>query len=534
MALVPILVRRSWAGAWAEVEMAPADSRRRRFHVCLSPEALRRDPDLLDVVARAGVHEVWIAAFFYGHWPWPVEEVVRWTQEAERRGLRASVGNVPLGHPGDSLGSSDQGLPLTPPRHWRLAVRPDGSTYAGTSLHPPATEENVAAMRVLRSHGFRRVFVDDDFRLAVGPGVIGGCFCADHRAEFLRRGGYAEGRWSELLQDVNQRSLTPIMRAWIEFTCDQLSDSFRAQARALGPGGELGIMVMYLGAEKAGIRLRDYTRAPFRVGELMFDDASFGTVKGKTDELFSALFHRRFARPELAYSETTAYPADRLSARNMAAKLAVSTIADVRHTMFMSGLTPFPKSHWDVLGPAMKHHAALPERVAGHTPAGPLKHFWGEHSRMVGDDRPFSLPLALGIPFEVVDKPARDGWTFLSDADAGAAVAGQLRTAGTVFMGRQESAAVRGLPEDFPTLLRWKARQAPALADVPHLTDDGAAVLAWYPTARCALVWNLEDRAREAVLHHGAVQRTIPLQPLELTLVELPPVRPSRKNPSSR
>ncbi len=534
LALAPMMLGRCWAGAWAEEEMVPADSRRRRFHVCLSPEALRRDPDLLDVVARAGVHEAWIAAFFYGHWPWPVEEVVRWTQEAERRGLRASVANVPLGHPGDSLGSSDKGFPLTPPRHWRLAVRPDGSTYAGTSLHRPATEENAAAMRVLRSHGFRRVFLDDDFRLAIGPGVIGGCFCTDHRAEFLRGGGYAAGRWSELLQDVNQRNLTPILRAWIEFTCDQLSDSFRAQARALGSGGKLGIMVMYLGAEKAGIRLREYTRVPFRVGELMFDDASFGTVKGKTDELFSALFHRRFARPELAYSETTAYPADRLSPRNMAAKLAVSTIADVRHTMFMSGLTPFPKSHWDVLGPAMKHHAALHERVAGHTPAGPLKHFWGEHSRMVGDDLPFSLPLALGIPFEVVAKPARGGWTFLSDADARAAADGQLRTAGTVFMARQGSAQVRGLPEDFPTLLRWKAQQTAALADVPHLADEGAAVLAWYPTAQCALVWNLEDRAREAVLHHGAVQRTIPLQPLELTLVELTAVRPSRKIPSSR
>jgi hypothetical protein len=33
-------------------------------------------------------------------------------------------------------------------------------------------------------------------------------------------------------------------------------------------------------------------------------------VKGKTDELFSALMHRRFARPELAYSEKTAFPSD--------------------------------------------------------------------------------------------------------------------------------------------------------------------------------------------------------------------------------
>jgi hypothetical protein len=134
-------------------------------------------------------------------------------------------------------------------------------------------------------------------------------------------------------------------------------------------------MVMYLGSEKAGIRLTDYRDVPFRVGELMFNDRSFAPVKGKTDELFSSLFHRRFVRPELAYSETTAYPANELSAGNMAAKLAVSTLSDVRNTMFMSGLTPFPREHWQTLGPAMKQHADVHRKIAGHTPRKPLKHY---------------------------------------------------------------------------------------------------------------------------------------------------------------
>ena len=74
-------------------------------------------------------------------------------------------------------------------------------------------------------------------------------------------------------------------------------------------------------------------------------------VKGKTDELFSSLFHRRFVAPELAYSETTAYPANSLSLANKVAKLAVSTISDVRNTMFMCD---FPKDHWSTLAPAMQ------------------------------------------------------------------------------------------------------------------------------------------------------------------------------------
>src|SRR5690606_35265332 len=140
--------------------------------------------------------------------------------------------------------------------------------------------------------------------------------------------------------------------------------SFRAMQVA-APNIDLGNMVMYLGAEKAGIRLTDYSNVPVRVGELMFDDKSFAPVKGKTDELFSVLFHRRFIAPERAFSETTAFPSDKLSAANMAAKLTISTIADVRNTMYMSGVTPFPVTHWETLAPAMKHQSKLHDALAG-------------------------------------------------------------------------------------------------------------------------------------------------------------------------
>ena len=259
-----------------------------------------------------------------------------------------------------------------------------------------------------------------------GPGEIGGCYCEDHRQEFLRKAGLPEQRWGELLEDVRGRRLTRLVRLWLKYHCDALTACFRQQQRAFG--GELGVMVMYLGAEKAGIRLTDYRGVPFRVGELMFNDAAFAPVKGKTDELFSVLFHRRFASPDNAYSETTAYPANALSAQNMAAKLVISTVADVRHTMFMSGLTPFPGEHWAVLGPAMRTQARLHEELAGHKPRGPLKHFWGEAQRWVGDDRPFSLWLGLGVPFEVVGNLPGEGVVFLSDFDARELAGSRTRT----------------------------------------------------------------------------------------------------------
>ncbi len=142
----------------------------REYHLCLNPQAVLQDPELLALVSRAGVSCVWLAGFFYGHWPWPIETLTRAREALRLGGLEARVINVPLGHPGDSLGARDGNFPLTPPAHWRLGSNRDGRSYAGTSLHAPATAENVEALRRLRQAGFSQFFVDDDFRLARGPG----------------------------------------------------------------------------------------------------------------------------------------------------------------------------------------------------------------------------------------------------------------------------------------------------------------------------------------------------------------------------
>jgi len=490
--------------------------RGREFEVCLSPETVLQEVEFRAALRQAGVSRVWLAGFFYGHWPSPVKSLVR------AREALAEVVNVPLGHPGDSLGARDGNFPLTPPRHWRLGVGLDGREHAGTSLHAPATEENRAALRELRRAGFSRFFLDDDFRLARGPGEIGGCFCSEHRTRFLRRTGFPEARWPELRDDARARRPTRLLREWLEFTCDELTASFRAQNRAAGGG--LGIMVMYLGAEKAGIRLRDYRAVPLRVGELMFNDSAFSPLKGKTDELFSVLFHRRFVAPELAYSETTAFPADRLSARHLAAKLVISTLADVRHTVFMSGVTPFPKAHWTTLAPAMRRQADFHARLAGHRPRGPFKHYWGEASRLVGDDRPFSLFLATGIPFEVADELPHDGWTFLSDADARSAAGGRLAATATRWVCRPQPqappAGAETCEESLEALWALKRRLLPRLRKTPWVETAEPAVLAWYPSARAALLWNPHDARKTFAVRCGAQVREVTVQGLDAALIQ--------------
>ena len=499
------------------------DNRKRRFHVCLNTDVLEQNPELIEIVKNAGINTVWLPGFFYGYWPYPMSKIQAARRKIEQAGMSVGMITIPLGHPGDSLGSKDGDFPLTPPPHWRTALKSDGSQYVGTSLHKPATSENAEAVGKLYKAGYSRIFLDDDFRLAIGPGQIGGCYCEDHCNRFLKKYGYKKPKWEELLGDVHQRSLTHLLNDWINFTCDELTGSFRAQQKMMGEG-QLGIMVMHLGAEKAGIRLTDYSDALFRVGELMFDDKSFNRIKGKTDELFSALMHRRFTSPELAYSETTAYPANALSAQNISAKLVISTITDVRNTMFMSGLTPFHSSHWETIGPAMKIQSDIHQKLAGHKPRGPFKHYWGEYSRKIGDDKPNSLFLASGVPFEITDKPAQDGWTFLSNYDAKAVQEKKLASNGTVLVHRPGvSGTIDGaqsIDESLDALFAFKQRNIHLLKDVPYVKENLPVVCAWYPSAKSVLLWNLSQESKAVTLQYKDTQREVTIPGLASRLIE--------------
>jgi len=472
----------------------------RRFHICLQPPAMREHPELLSLIKSAGVTDIWLAGFLYGHWFLKPDELKKEAQTLRNQGFQVHVINVPLGHPGTSIGLAEGHDLNTPPGNWQNACSIDGKDYSGTSVHPPAVSENVQAIREIAGRGFRDIFLDDDFRLARSPGQIGGCFCENCRKEFLDLYGYGISDWTLLLDAVTNRNPTLILRNWTDHCCNKLYDMF-VKLQMTAPEMSLGIMVMYLGAEKAGIPLDRFRQVPFRAGELMFDDKSFGRVKGKTDELFSALFHRRFAQPDLAYSETTAYPADQLSAVNMAAKLTVSLIADIRHTMFMSGLLPFPVTHWNTLDKAMKKSAVFHEMIAGHKPRGPFKHFWGWDSRLVGRDNPFSLFLATGIPFEVTEELVADGWIFLSDEDASAAGEGRLKAVAANLVTRPELNSDPGkfisVGEDLENLFIFKKSIIEKLNGIPFVEENSPVVFSWYPTAHTALIWNLTEMKGE-------------------------------------
>jgi hypothetical protein len=496
----------------------------RRFHACVSLQGWEANPDRPRILKNAGVTDIWMGAYFYGKWYRKPEELRKMAEFLENKGFNVHIINLPLGHPGDAIRMDENTDPLaTPPNHWKNYCTSNGQLYSGTSIHAPAVEENRKAMIELQKSGFDAVFLDDDFRVARMPGHIGGCFCDVCRDEFLEAYGYNNGHWKQLIESVENRKPDQVLQSWIAYICDKETHMFNVLKDAV-PEMQVGIMVMYLGAEKAGIALDKYRDVPFRVGEFMFDDKTFGVIKGKTDELFSVLFHRRFTAPDLAYSETTAYPKDALSAKNMAAKLSVSLIADVRNTMFMNGLVTFPDGYWELLKPAMQKSAKLHEAIAGHKPAGPFKHFWGWDSRIVGRDKPFSLFLASGIPFEVTEELSADGWTFLSDEDALAVEEGRLKAAekNLVVRNRAKVSGDHFIPieEEISDVMRFKKQVIPALKETPYVDGEIPAVFAWYPTANKALIWNVQETKQAfQIKREGQLLQTVTVGGLDVELI---------------
>lgn len=494
----------------------------RRFHISMQAEAWQKKPELIGIMKEAGITDVWMAAYLQGKWYHTPEELRKSADFLESNGFNAHVLTVPLGHPGNAIDPSDASL-SEKKKSWKNACNYDGSLYSGTSIHAPIVDDNIEAHKQLAAEGFDVLFLDDDFRLARTPGSIGGCFCDDCKKEFLQKYNYSSDQWNELIDSVEKRTLTKVLRSWIEYICDKEYDMFVKLQKAT-PQMEVGIMVMYFGAEKAGIALDKYLDVPFRVGEMMFSDKDFGTIKGKTDELYSALFHMRFVKPELAYSESTAYPQDALSAKNMAAKLCVSLFTDVRNTMFMSGIQPFPVSHWNTLAPAMKKSAEIHEEIAGFKPVGPFKHFWGWESRLVGRDKPFSLFLASGIPFEVVDSLSEDGWIFLSNEDANSVVEGREISSGKNLVVRKE-AKIEGndfiqLDETMEDIFAFKNRIIPTLKDIPYVEGNVPVIFSWYPTIGKALLWNVnEGRQNYTIMRSNKKVHSVSVDGLDVVLV---------------
>lgn len=513
-------------------EYRKIDSKTRQFHLSVTTrevlydgleengKAMPPNPDavamkattMIELWKEAGVTDIWLAPYFYGSYA-PADEFDAAVKRALDAGYRVHFITVPVGHPG-----------ATPPEdvkpRWKPYEHFNGETRWGVSVHEGAAADCVESVRkIADKYGPCDLFLDDDFRFAIQPENVGGCVCPECKADFMRVSGFSAARWDALIADLRASNDTKDARTWLDYFCDRMTKTFR-DTQAASPEVDLGIMVMGMGSEKAGIRLDDYRGALFRVGEWMFTNAQYDSTKNKTIELFSVLLHRRFVPPGRAFSETTII--QDLSAENYVSKLSTSTLADVRNTMFMC---PIPASYWKLIKPRMEREAKYHEKLLGAKPRGPFKHFWGLADRYCAGYNAYSLFLATGVPFEVCDEIPKDGWTFLGDYSAHEIERGELESKGSQCVARFASSSNRfqQVPETFDELFKFRKTLLPQLQaeGVPYVEEETPVVLGWYPDAKACYLWNVERQEKTVALRVGEKKVAVPLKGLDSALVLL-------------
>ena len=489
------------------------DSPSRRYHLSVGPRTVNTEPELNRRWKEAGVTDLWLTAALYGKLP-DFEALDQAAKKARELGMTPHILSVPFGHPTSIDADPSAFAPSYTPM-----MRADGRRGWGCSFHPPVEEIVADENRTFyEQFGPCDHFLDDDFRLADSPGSVGGCVCPRCKEVYCRAAGLSDQRWDELLDDLRGNSGSALHRQWVDYQCDQLTAVFRRCEEA-APEIDLGIMVMYMGSERAGIRLDAYREKLFRVGEMMFHDGDYDQLHNKTRELFSVLMHRRFTLPGRSFSETTICPDNALSKENMASKLATSTFADVRNTMFMCNI---PADYWPFFAPRMKKEARYQEILKNHPARGPFKHYWGIAGRYFAGEAAYSLFLATGVPFEVCSELSDNGWTFLGDNDARSLDRGEIASKGTQCFARTASQTGRfeKLDETLESLFAFRRTILPRLRSekIPYIEEEVPIVLGWYPGARAALLWNVEKSAVTVHLRRGEQAAAVELPPLETVL----------------
>ena len=53
------------------------------------------------------------------------------------------------------------------------------------------------------------------------------------------------------------------------------------------------------------------------------------------------------------------------------------------------------------------------------------------------------------------------------------------------------------LEENMDEIFAFKRKVIPSLIDIPYVVEDIPAVFAWYPTARKAILWNVNEQPHD-------------------------------------
>ena len=272
-------------------------------------------------------------------------------EKLERLGKEAYIVCEPLGHPNPNQKT-------LPGQGWRFRINADGNPDWGTAcLDEIVLRDLVAAATAFRDAGFKKVFFDDDLRMAIWGDTAGGCFCDACIAAFNRRNATRFIR-ADLREIVMNPGRNPeVLEDWITFNCDKVTDFMKAVNL---PGIQVGIMVMCMGSRNHGIDLAAIQKAVpdclVRVGEGHFNDASFDPPEGKAAEIESIRLHMaQVGDVTRLYSENTVDPWPKLRPENMAKKLLIEVENGLRNIMLMPPPLIDAPEYWEAIA------AALPE-----------------------------------------------------------------------------------------------------------------------------------------------------------------------------
>jgi len=497
------------------------------FNLCVHPVEFMEDRNLGKLLVDSGIEKVWLAGWFYGQWSYDKGKLLEARRMAEAAGLKTALVNVPLGHPGNSLGEVEKLVPLTIPDHWRYRLNVDGQEVRHCGcLNDASWQDNLTSLREAHRMGFREVFMDDDLRLSVGPGVIGGCFCPECIGRFKAQTGVSDAEMDEVRRQVRGRIRGEALMRWLEFHGRRLT-AFINDCNVIAPDLSVGVMVMYMGCEQAGIELEHLRDRLFRVGEGHFDDGSFGKVTGKLTELASAMFHMNYADPRLAYSESTAFPPTALSAENLGRKVAVPLMAGVQNVMFMSGIRLFPKSYWPVLSAHIRRARDLVRQLPDERPTGVLKLWFGPGARSVAGSWPMIDCLGLGMPVEVVPQVTPSGVYLVQAEDVPFLplnlLADPKGTVVTAAVPRPVGAKCAWIDvgRDWPG--RWRAKQAlmARMGDAPYISGTTPIAVQWFRRSKKLLVWNVNETGQNLEVVYCQRAQQMRLGSGEVSLIPL-------------
>ncbi len=118
-----------------------------------------------------------------------------------------------------------------------------------------------------------------------------------------------------------------------------------------------------------------------------------------------------------------------------------------------------------------------------------------------------------------------DGWVFLSNEDAQLAV-DEKNTGKKQNLIVRPEAGIKGdrflaMNESLDDIFTFKNRIIPLLKGIPFVKGDTPVIFAWYPSAKKALLWNVEENKHTyTIMRDDQVIQTVTVDALDVALVQ--------------